>query len=401
MKSNSSWHELLKIAQKPEHRIMGVMSGTSLDGVDLALVNFATHGKNFRFDVEFFTTVPYPSPLKKLLHEQMLEHTANVRSICSVHQDLGLFLGEVIAAQLRQWDVSPHEVDCIASHGQTIYHLPHGTRWDGAPLKSTLQIGDGDQIAVKTGIITISDFRVKDIAYGGDGAPLIPYADYILFGQREESLVLHNLGGISNLTFLPGQGKTEGILAFDTGPANVLINLAVEHCVDSTLTYDPEGKLAAEGKTSTPLLKRMLEHPFFQQHPPKSTGREAFGYAYLQDVLQWPESRKLDTRDLLATLTMLTARSIQIAYDNFLPSRNLTAYFSGGGAHNLTLMQNIQQCLPTCKILPFENLGLSTDSREAVSFALFAHELLTGRTVTFPGITGNSSLTTLGKISIP
>ena len=398
----NSMDRLTQISRLTQRRILGLMSGTSLDGVDLALTTVSTVGQKPGPHLERFLTHPYPEDLKKRIETQTQPSLSSVDQICALHVDLGQFLARTVLEVLQQWREDPSQIDCIASHGHTLFHLPKGRNWQGQPLQATLQIGDADQIAARTGIVTISDFRMKDLATGGAGAPLIPYVDFLLFCEGGKQRVLHNLGGISNLTYLPDSCDPQDVIAFDTGPANILINLAVESLIDPGIHYDVRGRIASEGKISKKLLEELLTHPYFAAAPPKSTGREIFGPHYFQEVLGKAESLKLKAEDVVATLTALTAYSIQYAYQNFLPCHQLIeVFFSGGGVYNQTMMQQIQSLLPHIRVQRFSELGMNPDAREAISFAVLAHELLSGRSVTFPGITGSQSLTTLGKISLP
>ena len=390
------------ISRKSQRRILGLTSGTSLDGVDLALTTISYVNQKPSPHLERFLNLPYPKVLKKRIEKQTQPSLSSVDQICTLHVELGQFLSDTVLETLRQWREEPVGIDCIASHGHTLFHLPKGRNWQGQPMQATLQIGDGDQIATRTGILTISDFRMKDLATGGAGAPLLPYVDFLLFSEEGKNRALHNLGGISNLTYLPESSDPRDVIAFDTGPANVLINLAVEYLIDPAMHYDPQGRIASKGNISIKLLEELLTHPYFAAVPPKSTGRELFGPLYFEEVLGKAERLKLPAEDMVATLTALTAYSIQHAYRNFLPCDQLSEiYFSGGGIYNQTLMRQIQTLLPHIRIRLFSELGMNPDAREAISFAILAHELLSGRAVTFPGITGSQSMTTLGKISLP
>ncbi len=393
---------LCQLSKQSSRRIIGLMSGTSLDGVDLALVEIEGAGPGCRAELRKFTTVPYASTLKSQMQSQMQPDQSSVDRICELHISLGRFFAQIIQQTLEAWGETSQSIDCIASHGQTLYHLPEGADWMGKPLHATLQIGDGDQIATHTGILTISDFRTKDIAVGGEGAPLVPYVDYLLFSKPGVARILHNLGGISNLTYLPASGNPQDVIAFDTGPANVLINLAVAALIDPEQHFDPEGQIAAQGQVHDELLNLLLDDPFFKLPPPKSTGREAFGTEYFNKVHQQALSRGMSSEDTIATLTALTAHSIQQAYEAFLPMDQPTEiYFSGGGTHNQNLMQQIQHLLPHWAIRNVQDLRISPDAKEAISFAILANEALAGNPVTLPGVTGSLYRTSLGKISLP
>lgn len=381
------------------HLVLGLMSGTSLDGVDLALVKIEGSGAATRLSTEHFITLNYPSLLQDKIRSQMIPESSSVEACCALHVELGQFFGEMIVQQLEEWGVAADEVDAIGSHGHTLYHIPEGRRWDGAPQCSTFQAGDGDSIAFRTGILTISDFRAKDVAAGGSGAPLLPYVDFLIFEKSGQPRVLHNLGGISNLTWLAGSGIPEDVIAFDTGPANVLINLAAQTMFD--VPFDPQGSYAAQGSVHKELLQQCLAHPFFRKKPVKSTGRELFGENFFAECLQKSKPHQLSSFDIIATLTALTSHSIAQAYHNYLPQIPDEVYFSGGGVQNQTLMKQIQELLPQTQIQKFNELGMHEDAREAVSFAVLANELISGNTVTFKGITGNPYRTKLGKVSFP
>ncbi len=402
MTAMNKMEQLLAVSHQVKKRIIGIMSGTSLDGVDLALTVISRKEQKLDVQLEHFITIPYPSILKEQIQEQLQPHLSSVDQICALHTDLGQFLGKTVLAVLDKWEEPPSEIDCIASHGQTLFHLPNGKNWEGDRLVATLQVGDADQIAALTGIITVSDFRMKDIAMGGEGAPLIPYVNYLLFSEPGKNRVFHNLGGISNLTYLPGSDDDKKVLAFDTGPANVLINLAVADLIDPEQHFDLDGQIAARGKTHSGLLNYLMDEPFFKWSPPKSTGRELFGETYLKKVLNLAKNYHLSSEDIIATLTSLTAHSIQDAYKRFLPTdQPIEVYFSGGGLHNQTLMQEIRTLLPHLDIRLFSELGMNPDAWEAMGFAVLANEFLSGNSVTLPGVTGCKTLTTLGKLSLP
>ena len=385
------------IANKKIRRIIGLMSGTSLDGIDIALVDIE-NDPALQIQMKQFITIPYSESLRTLIQSQTRIDSSRVDKICQLHIELGHFYGKQILNALEDWKVSTTTVDCIASHGQTLFHSPKSRNHLNEMMNATLQIGDGDQIACTTGIVTISDFRTKDVAVGGEGAPLLPYVDRLLF-QSDQSRIIHNLGGMSNVTYLPSSSVQEDIIAFDIGPANILINLAMQKLFQ--FPYDQYGQTAAQGRTSTVLLTKLMQTPFFHLPPPKSTGRELFGEQFVDDVCIQAKTMSLRPQDIVATLTELTAVSSRHAYENFLPEIPQEVFFTGGGIHNHTLMKHIQTLLPQVKIQTLEALGISSDAREAISFALFANEFLSGKTVTFTGITGAQKEVSLGKISFP
>lgn len=400
MKLNSI-DKLYALSKAESRLILGLMSGTSLDGVDLALVRVKGSGMGVQFELLNFETLKYPEELHLRLSKLMVPSSCKLEQLCLTHIELGQFFGDLILKTLSHWQVDPQIVDCISSHGQTIYHWPNAPGLNGQLVHSTLQIGDADQIAYRTGIFTVADLRTKDIAAGGQGAPLIPYVNRLLFSKPNTNRVLHNLGGISNLTWLPGDLHNPP-LAFDTGPANVLINLAVARLIDPAQHFDAEGTYAAKGQVNESLLKEMLSHPFFAEKPPKSTGREMFGAEYFEKFLLKSSSRCLTVYDQIATLTEFTASSIAQAYRLFLPlEQSMEIFFSGGGVHNHYLMARLKDLLQPAQIGTSEDLGVNADALEAIGFAIMANELLCGGTVTIPGVTGCQKNVSLGKLSFP
>ena len=394
---------LVQIQNKPEVRILGLMSGTSLDGLDVSLVRFFKQEEQLCFEVEQFSTLEYPSSIRSSILEVFQKDCSQVlEKICSLNTSLAYYWSDLInSLLLSEWSLSSQDIDAIASHGQTFYHLPQIQLHSQQSVTATLQLGDADIIATQTGILTLSDFRMKDTAVGGEGAPLVPYADAVLFQHKEKARILHNLGGISNLTYLPPKISSEPIFAFDTGPANVLINLAINY-LDPSLSFDPEGSFSSKYSTSSELLEVMMSHPYFKNPPPKSTGRELFGDQYWSDLLKTAKAKNISKGDLLATVTSFTAHSIQKNYELFVPrTPKPEVFFSGGGVHNKTLMTEIQNLLPWISIRSVEELGVQADEREAVSFAVFAYHWLKGQPVSIPGITGSQKACFLGKLSVP
>ena len=398
--NSSIWRHLDTLAKAPVRHLLGLMSGTSLDGVDIAWITLQGFGTDLAVQLQAFQTVSYPPALQKKLCQQTNPKQATLPELATLHIDLGYYFAECILEQLAVWQLTPHDIDLIGSHGQTIIHHPKTLRWDESELHATLQIGDADQIAFQTGIPTVSDFRLKEIAAGGTGAPLLPYLDFLIFEQLETPRVLHNLGGISNLTWLPGSGLATEVIAFDTGPGNLLIDLAMQS-LQSNIRWDQDGSFAAKGQIQFSLLNRWLNYSFFQELPPKSTDRAELDFFFHQQILADWQQTNFSSADILATITALTAYSIEKAYHNLLPALPQEAYFSGGGVHNVTLMQQLQTVLPEVHILDFVELGWTADSREAVAFAILADLFLREEKITFSGITGAVAPVLLGKLSLP
>lgn len=368
-------------------RVIGLMSGTSLDGCDAVLVTLTPRMGGLDVRTEAFLTLPMPPDLRTRIAAQLSPETSRIDRLAELDTLLGEFFAEAARAVLEK---AGGEADLIGSHGQTLWHGPNGE----AP--TTLQLGDGSLIAVRTGLTTVSDFRKADVAAGGQGAPLVPFVDQLLFGSSERAIALQNLGGIANVTVLaPGQAA----LAFDSGPANMVIDRFVERFTEGREHFDPEGRYASQGNVDERLLAAWLAHPFFSQPPPKSTGREDFGHAYADTRYQEALAQGLRPVDAIATATALTARSIAKAYRDLLPTMPEEVLLSGGGAHNRTLVSMLRDALPGVTILPLDARGIDPDAKEAIAFAVLAYQVVFGATNHLPETTGARIPALLGKIS--
>ncbi|GAB3305083.1 anhydro-N-acetylmuramic acid kinase [Hymenobacter tenuis] len=400
---NSSLARLCQLAQQPSRRIIGLMSGTSLDGLDVALCRLHGSGTGTRLELEQFITVPYSDDVRRRIREVFAREQVSLEYLTLLHAWLGQLHADMILECLQQWQIPAAEVDLIASHGQTVYHAPqHQHQRPDFPLNATLQLGDGDHIAVRTGVITLSDFRQKHIAAGGEGAPLAAYGDYLLLSSPNEERLLLNLGGIANFTYLP-RTTQDSSTAFstDTGPGNTLLDATVRAHFPE-LAYDEDGRLAAAGAVHEGLLAALLEHSFFTAPLPKTTGPELFGAAYLRQAQQQTATTTLGIEDLLATLTELSAlgvaRAVALAFG---PSPTLAVYMSGGGAHNPTLHAALQRHLPGCRFATTAALGVLPDAKEAILFALLANEAIAGQPISIGTGRQRVPAVTMGKISLP
>jgi anhydro-N-acetylmuramic acid kinase len=389
---------LSALSRKPSRRIIGLMSGTSLDGLDVALCHVAGSGPEARLTVEHFNTVPYEERFRDAVREIFAKRQIDFQRLCLLNPFIGLQHGQMILECLSEWSISTSEIDLIASHGQTVFHAPQKQHGIAGFPNATLQIGDGDHIAVKTGIITVSDFRQKHIAAGGEGAPLAVYGDYFLFSQKGESRILLNMGGIANFTFLPGSLDASAVFTTDTGPGNTLIDaLARQHFGEP---YDENGSIAASGAIDEALLKALKDAPFFEHPFPKTTGPEVFSADYVANAMRLSGRNAMEPRDLIATLTQFSAETISEAIRNATQAGEVfEVYASGGGAHNPTLMNAIGGLLGR-NIRLIDQLGVSGDAKEAVLFAVLANEAVAGEALYFgkkKGVPGVS----MGKISFP
>jgi anhydro-N-acetylmuramic acid kinase len=385
---------LLDIASSPTRRIVGLMTGTSADGIDAVLAEIEGYGETTEFRVLAQITHILPEKLQADLF--LLFHPdALVEDLCQANFALGAALADAALKVIEAGNMVPEEVDLIGSHGQTVRHLPQGNP------PSTLQVGEAAVIARHTGIAVISDFRPADMAAGGEGAPLVPLVDVLLFGHQDTGRLLLNIGGIANVTAIPaGATAHHGVLAFDLGPGNALMDGAVQHLTGGAQRFDDDGRRAAGGMANDEWVERLLTHEFFRRPPPKTTGREEFGTYYLAELMH---QSNLAPADLLATLTLFTARGIAAGIERFAdPSGELEEVFvSGGGVRNSHLMALLEEVLSPRRVRPIDDLGVTADSKEALAFAVLANETVMGRAGNVRGATGATLDAVLGKISLP
>lgn len=367
--------------------VLGMISGTSVDRIEGAIVRFEEEGETLRASILATDSQPIPDRVRAALLSMLPPKRGSIRTVCEVNFAVGEAFAAAANAISGRGGIRP---DLIASHGQTVYHLVEGRR-----ALSTLQVGAPAVIAERTGITTVADFRPRDIAAGGQGAPLVSLLDVLLLAGTDTPRAMLNLGGIGNMTVVaPGAEP----LAFDTGPANALIDHAAAKLSDGKLRYDEDGKWAAQGKVNDGVLVELMVHPYFKLAPPKSTGKELFGPGFAENVL----ARGLDAADCMATLTAFTAQSIADAFRDFAPQVR-EVYASGGGIHNRTLMTMLEQRLkaarPDLTLHTTDALGLPPDAKEAIAFALLGYQLVHGRNGTVPTCTGARHASVLGSLT--
>jgi anhydro-N-acetylmuramic acid kinase len=403
---------LPNLAGKRRLRVAGLMSGTSADGVDVAIVDIRRPaGRGLPAGRELggvqllaFQTLPYPADLRRQIFSLFDPQTARVDDLCHLNFVLGEVFAKALVRVARRSGIALDSIDLVGSHGQTIYHIPEGRPFGGRRVASTLQIGEPSIIAERTGITTVADFRPRDVAAGGQGAPLVPFADYILFRHGKKSRAVQNIGGIANVAFLPAGrtarmgGVPADILAFDTGPGNMIIDRLAVRATEGKARYDVGGRMAARGVIDQGLLAELMRHPYLRRRPPKSTGREMFGVAFSDDLWQRARQRRIDPNDLLATATAFTARSIAQAYRKLLPSMPDEVIVCGGGARNRTLVGLLAEDLRPARVAPMDEFGLSAQAKEAVSFALLAWATVCGVPNNVPSATGACRAAVLGKV---
>ena len=375
-------------------KIIGLMSGTSADGVDAALVAIEGKGTSTQFEILGFLSKAYPDDLRQEILE--LCEAGRVDRICRMNTILGELFANVSLDVCAKSGVEIEEVDLIGSHGQTIHHLPEREEAYGVTVRSTLQIGDPAVIAERTGVTTVSDFRSRDLAAGGEGAPVVPLVDYLLFRSETRGRAMLNIGGIANVAILPAGCDSEEVFAFDTGPGNMVMDALAAKVSNGTLTYDQNGKLAAAGKVNEDLLNHLMEDPYLSKGPPKSTGREAFGRDFSDQVLDWD----LSGVDLIKTAAAFTAQSIADAFERFVyPNHEIhDLIVSGGGSENPILMNLIRESFTGLDVGVIDSLGVASEAKEALAFAVLANETRSGNPGNLPSVTGANRPVILGSI---
>lgn len=400
---NSNLESLYKIAQKPTRTIIGLMSGTSLDGLDVALCQISGSGEKTVVKLIQFETVDYSEDIKLEIRFVFAKQTIDFQKLVLLNEWIGVLHADMILKCLHQWGISAENVDLIASHGQTVFHAPKILHQQEKFPNATLQIGDGDHIAVKTGIITLSDFRQKHLAAGGEGAPLAVYGDYFLFSKKGENRIMLNIGGIANFTYLPASNNPEEVFVTDTGTGNTLID-AFTKLNFPEKSFDKDAEIATSGTVNQELLTSLKSDSFFTTSYPKTTGPELFNIEYVRNAQANSNTQDITINDLLATLTRFSAESIAEAAINTIDKtssliENFTIYLSGGGAHNPLLIKWLKELLP-CHFLKTDDLGISGDAKEAILFAILANETVSGGNSNFGTRKGIPSVS-MGKISFP
>lgn len=400
---NANLELLYKIAQKPSRTIIGLMSGTSLDGLDVALCQISGSGEDTAVQLVQFDTVDYSEEIKSEIRSVFAKQTIDFQKLVLLNEWIGVLHANIILDCLKRWEIPTDQVDLIASHGQTVFHAPKILHQQEKFPNATLQIGDGDHIAVKTGIITLSDFRQKHLAAGGEGAPLAVYGDYFLFTKKGANRIMLNMGGIANFTYLPASSNPEEVFVTDTGTGNTLID-AFTRLSFPDLAYDKDAEIAKKGTINEALLEALKADEFFQKPFPKTTGPELFSVEYVRKAQTQSNTENIIIEDLLATLTRFSAETIASAIHSTITNtsysiESFTIYMSGGGAHNPLLVGWLKELLP-CEFSNTDELGISGDAKEAILFAVLANETVSGGTSDFGSRKGIPSVA-MGKISFP
>jgi anhydro-N-acetylmuramic acid kinase len=389
---------LSSLQKKRSRLVVGLMSGTSADGVDAALVRIAGSGMSTRIVLVAFGSYPYPPGLRKLILDNSLPGTGSVDLVCELNVLIAHFFADAVKKIARKGHVALSDIDLIGSHGQTVHHLPDAKKSFGKNIRSGLQIGDPSTIANLTGVLTVGDFRMGDMAVGGQGAPLVPFFDYVTLRSRTKNRILLNLGGIANFTALPKNCALTDVVAFDTGPANMVIDALMMKFFGRK--YDAGGGTALRGNVIPELLADLMTMPYFATRPPKSTGRELFGAMVLPRILAF--ERKSNPEDLVATAARWTATSVFDQYTRFIANRMKAeeVIVSGGGAHNKAVMSALEEYFKPAPVKRIESHGFSADAKEAICFAVLANETICGHPSNVPSATGAKRPVVLGKICL-
>ncbi len=385
-------------------RVLGLMSGTSADGIDVALVRISGAPPRIAAQLENFLTLPFPPAVRAGVLRLANGGATSTAEVSQLNFLLGELFARAARAACRRFGVPQRRIDLIGSHGQTIYHQGEARPFLGrTPVASTLQIGEPAVIAARTGITTVGDFRPADMAAGGQGAPLVPLVDYLLYRHPRQGRVALNLGGIANVTVIPPAARPEQVSAFDTGPGNMVVDGLVRHFSRGRQSYDRDAHIARRGRLLPRLLDALLADHYFRRPPPKTAGREQFGESYCAHLLAWGRRHKARPADLVRTATVLTALSVVDAFHRWILPRTQVRQLivSGGGAHNPLLMAQIQAALPGIEILGSAGLGVPEDAKEAFAFAILAYQTYHGRPGNVPGATGARRPAVLGKVCSP
>ena len=396
---------LEEIRSKPVRRVVGLMSGTSVDGIDAALVEIGGTDEAPEVRLVAFEDRPWPEEVRRQIFPLFRPETATVDKIGYMNFLMGEIYARSVSSVVEKAGLTLADIDLIGSHGQTIWHAPEVCGKDGFPVRFTVQIGEGSVIAARTGVPTVSDFRVADMAAGGQGAPLVPFSEYLLYRRPGETILLQNIGGIGNMTVLPGDEGPEAVYAFDTGPGNMIIDAVVSALTGGAKTYDAGGAMAAEGRVDEALLAMLQQDPYYDMPLPKTTGRELFGVQYVGKILDYQRAHGLSDADVLATVTDLTAWSIADGYARYVLPRRQAAELvvGGGGSYNATLLGFLRTRFAPygVEVRTQEDLGWSSDAKEAVAFALMADCCVREKPNVLPSVTGAKAAAIMGKISLP
>jgi anhydro-N-acetylmuramic acid kinase len=395
---NKNLKKLFDIVQKEERLVIGLMSGTSLDGLDIALCKISGSSYRTKLNLIEFETIEYSDSFRKNLEAICFKDQVNLAALCSLNKEIALTHSVAVLDFLTARKIKADSVDLIASHGQTIYHHPYCESHKNPVGFSTFQLGDGDHLAYRTGIICISDFRQKHVVAGGQGAPLAGYGERLLFANHKEDLIMLNIGGISNMSFLPGKHSASSLMSTDLGPGNKLMDLVMQKA-NGAGKYDDGGKIASMGRINESLLGELWRHDFFKRPFPRTTGPEEFDLYFVDTALKNSNQQNIRIEDMLATLNYFTAECIAKGIMECIKSvTGMSLIVSGGGVKNSYLMKNIKILLPHLSVQTSDAYRIPADAKEAVIFAVMGNETIAGDGIAFKDLFPHVSM---GKISFP
>ncbi len=390
---------LQSLREKNKKLVIGLMSGTSVDGIDAALVEIEGYALATKVRQIGFVNIPFEDDVRQRILQIASGDFGGSIEISRMHMLLGQLYLDAVMGLCEKCDISLGSIDLIGSHGQTVYHQPQPQEYLGRQIATTLQIGDVSILCECIGVPVVSDFRVRDMAARGQGAPLVPYTEYLLYREDDMDVALQNIGGMGNITYIPASCQMQDLIAFDTGPGNVLIDAAVSRITNGSLRFDEGGKMAASGRVNEGLLAWLLDDEYLMLSPPKTTGREKYDIHYQNSIYKKADELGVSDIDTLATLTRYTAETICYAIRHHLPRLPERLVLGGGGSYNETLLAHIRSLLPSVSVLRGEDLGYSSDAKEAVAFAILANEAVHSQTNNAPSATGATHPVVMGKIS--
>ena len=391
--------EAARAAKRTAKLVVGLMSGTSLDGIDAVLLRVWGEGTATRFEQLAYLEQPFPPVVRSMLLRNSHPESSRIDELTRLNMMLAHLYADAVRAVARKAGVPMRRIDLIGSHGQTVHHLPRAVRIAGKEIRATLQIGDPSALATLTGIPTVGNFRIADMAAGGQGAPLVPYFDWLVFSSGSRNRILLNIGGIANITALPAGCDADGVVAFDTGPGNMVVDGLMKHFYGRR--YDRDGRVASRGTVIPDLLAWLSKHPYLRMHPPKSTGRELFGKEFVGSLLR--RSRGKPPADIVHTAALFTPLTVYDAYSRFVKKRMRVdeIIVSGGGARNRFFLESLRELFGGVRVETAGEEGMNADAKEAICFAVLANETLAGRPANLPRVTGASKPVVLGCINDP
>ncbi|MBQ8082153.1 MAG: anhydro-N-acetylmuramic acid kinase [Clostridia bacterium] len=390
---------LADIRNKRVLKVIGLMSGTSADGLDAVLTEIEEGKEGLSVRQLGFVSLPYSQEERAEILKLAEGREGGSKELCLFNFWLGRRSLAACQAVCQAAGIAPEKVDLVGSHGQTLYHIPAPEEYLGEQVAATLQLGEPAVIAEGLGCPVVSDFRVRDMAAGGYGAPLVPYAEYLLYRREDRNVGLQNIGGIGNITVLPKGCGPEAVFAFDTGPGNMVMDQLIERMTAGKQRYDEDGRIAASGRCSEALLRRLLDDPYLRMSPPKTTGREYYGQAYVDALTEKGRALGLSAADMVATATRFTAECIGLSIEKHCKIKPDVLVVGGGGSRNPTLLRDLRDCL-SIPVLINEDIGFDSDAKEAVAFAVMARACVLEQCNNIPSVTGAKHPVVMGKISI-